>query len=217
MTADASVSKSGLGAGYAATASEAYQAALRVIEWNGSSVLADRFLTSSLGTGNWEKLEATFTTGSQTTALSVRLVHHISPGVFYWDDITLVPVSCDLATLCPSGNCMPAPASPCASDGISLAIRPYVAAGNIDLPGELDDWAALYLDARGGGPCAQAAADRWVTRLRNAATKTVRDYRQGDSWQIPYYQQWLAGGIVSHVFAALLSKTTQLGGRAAHE
>ena len=178
------------------------RAALRVIEWNGSGVQADRFLTSNAGTGSWEKLEGTFTTGAQTTALSIRLVHHISPGVFYWDDVTLEPASCDLATPCPSGNCLPAPTSPCASDGIMLAIRPYVAQGNIDLPGELDDWAALYLDARGGGACAQAAAGRWVTRLRNAASKTVCDSRQGYSCQIPYYQQWLAGGIISHVFAA---------------
>lgn len=64
-------------------------AGIRVIEWNGSTATADRFLGYSTGSGNWETVENTFTTTSTTNAVSIRLMHHIHSGTFYWDDVLL--------------------------------------------------------------------------------------------------------------------------------
>jgi hypothetical protein len=68
-------------------------AGLRVIEWSGSSSVADRFLPYNTGTGDWETVEGSFTTTAQTTALSIRLSHHVpgaaGTGTFYWDDVML--------------------------------------------------------------------------------------------------------------------------------
>ncbi len=64
-------------------------AGIRVIEWNGATITADRFLAYNTGTGDWETVEAAFTTTSTTSTLSVRLMHHINSGTFVWDDVML--------------------------------------------------------------------------------------------------------------------------------
>lgn len=64
-------------------------AALRVVQWNGRTAVADDVITYSRGLGDWETVSGTITTGASTTAVSLRLSHHASgsTGTFVWDDV----------------------------------------------------------------------------------------------------------------------------------
>lgn len=65
-------------------------AGIRVVEWNHRrGTVADRFLAFNAGTGDWETVEGTFTTTEATAFLSIRLMHHVHAGTFYWDDVLL--------------------------------------------------------------------------------------------------------------------------------
>jgi hypothetical protein len=62
-------------------------AGIRVIEWSADlAATADRFLASSTGTGDWETVEGGFTATPATAFVSIRLMHHMDAGTFYWDD-----------------------------------------------------------------------------------------------------------------------------------
>jgi hypothetical protein len=62
---------------------------LRVVEWNGGTMVADDLVANSTGLGDWETVSGTVTTGASTTAVSLRLSHRTSrsTGTFVWDDV----------------------------------------------------------------------------------------------------------------------------------
>jgi hypothetical protein len=63
-------------------------AGFRVIEWTSQqAVVADNFIGLSTGLGDWETVEGTLTTHSNTAFVSLRLSHHVSAGTFIWDDV----------------------------------------------------------------------------------------------------------------------------------
>ncbi|HWN41801.1 MAG TPA: hypothetical protein VNW71_06235, partial [Thermoanaerobaculia bacterium] len=63
-------------------------AGLWLIEWNGTSVVQARLVANGGGTNKWETLEALVTLHPSTTTASLRLVHHITSGSFFWDDVS---------------------------------------------------------------------------------------------------------------------------------
>lgn len=101
-------------------------------------------------------------------------------------------------------NCSPSISPPaCYSDTIALQPRLSLSCPNDNLGRELDDWAAIEKDALAGGVCAGRAADRLAQRLRNLYSlpdQTVLDCTGGP--QRHYFDQWLAGGLVTHIFVA---------------
>lgn len=69
--------------------SSGHSAGLRVIDWGSGSFKQDHFLATGAATTEWQTLESTFTTHPNATHVSIRLVHHLTSGTFYWDDVRL--------------------------------------------------------------------------------------------------------------------------------
>jgi hypothetical protein len=69
------------------------QAGLRAIEWTSSGVfVSDDFPGNGGGTGAWSLVQGSITTKPNTAYVSLRLVHTISAGTFYWDDVAFTKV-----------------------------------------------------------------------------------------------------------------------------
>jgi hypothetical protein len=67
------------------------QAGLRLIEWSSSgAVLRDDALGNGGGTGAWSFLQGSISTTANTAYVSLRLVHSVSAGTFYWDDVNFM-------------------------------------------------------------------------------------------------------------------------------
>ena len=167
---------------------------IRIIEWQATTPIRDTFLASNTGlTTNWEHIAPTFTTQANTTSVSIRLMNHYpnSAGTFYWDDVSLTRTDC--AT---TYACQPPPTYPTVCGQPLLTAIHLQGDGTVDLNKELDDWATIYEDAHAGRTCAAA---NLATRLRMIPRNNVIDGRGnvGD-----YYHQFLAGGILTHIFAA---------------
>lgn len=177
----------------------------RIIEWHTGSNIAtnDTTLGCSHNTA-WTLFQARFTTLPATNAVSIRLMGRRASGTFYWDAISLVRTDTQAiyVTPAPTGACRPTHGCLIASWSASDRQVQYVSGNTIDLNAELDRWAAIYQDVRGGGVCAPAATQALYDRLTNALNAgPISDQRpSGDS--VDYFRQFLAGGIVTHIFAA---------------
>lgn len=70
-------------------------AAINVIEWTQTGQVNQpsgvHWLSSGGSTGDWENIESSFSThpNGLTRFVSIRLMHHIANGTFYWDDVRL--------------------------------------------------------------------------------------------------------------------------------
>jgi hypothetical protein len=187
--------------GWARSANAGGTTCLHVIEWHtgSSNATSDDWPNGGCASSTaWTAVQGTFTTQSTTNAVSIRLMGHIAAGTYYWDEIRLVRTDTQpiYVTAAPIG-CAAHPPT-CLTYDTQIQID-----GNnhINLSAELDRWAAIYQDVKGGGACAAGATQALTTRLTNALA-VAPFYDNRNPSPVTYFHQFLAGAIVTHIYAA---------------